>query len=308
VPGAEASVPGTRFPCQKSEEAVTERGREADPSRHWASRVSESLPEFLDAHPVLARFYRAASVVLYGSTTAGVDDEFSDLDVWLLMPDAEFALLDGLSETRFFEFAIDGKPGHITAYSAERFSQRVHQCEMDLIYHLRSAEVITDPAGVGGELIRTARTPMRREVSKAFFFYHYVEMRSEHRACDNPMERSDPAALLLTLPKVIAHSLRAALVLDAEPYPYDKWLHRVALRTPTGRSLGPSIELILDRLAAGDLRLRASEDEHPIGIELRSIRQLLIEAAHSRGIHAPWLAKWYLHMDEARGAIQDLRW
>ena len=31
-------------------------------------------------------------------------------------------------------------------------------------------------------------------------------------------------AFLLSLPKAMAHALQTAMVIDGEPYPYDKWL------------------------------------------------------------------------------------
>jgi len=280
----------------------------ADPKHHWATRLGEWLPGFIEKHPVLSGLDRLASVVLYGSTTAGVDDAFSDLDLWLLLTEADMVRLAAACETRFFGFELDGKAGHLTAHAVGEFREKVRGCEMDTICHLRNAVVLSDPTGAADELVRLACRPMRQAVSDAFFFYHYVEMRSEHRSCDNPMERNDPVASLLSLTKTIAHALRAAMVLDGEPYPYDKWLHRDALATPTGHLLGPSIERILGGLTGDGLRSEAPESDHPIGLELRVIRRLLIEAAQAKGNQAPWLHEWWLHMMQARQAIEGIRW
>ena len=81
---------------------------------------------------------------------------------------------------------------------------------MDIVFQLRNAEIVIDNTGIGKKIIHSACQSMRKEVSDVFFFYHYVEMRSEHRACDNPMERNDPVAVLLSLPKVIPQALRSA--------------------------------------------------------------------------------------------------
>jgi hypothetical protein len=270
--------------------------------------LGEFLPPYFQQHPVLSRFHGRASAVLHGSTTMEIDDAFSDLDLWLLLPEADVADLDAAAGTRFFEFELEGKAGHLIATSLKAFRERVRRCEMDTIYQLRGAEIITDASGAAGEMICLARRPMREEVSKALFFYHYVEMRSEHRACDNPMERGDPVAVLLSLPKVLAHALRAAMVLDGQVYPYDKWLYRAAAATPTGRLLAPSVEKILDLLAADRLRFDGPESEHPIGLELRAIRRILIEAAQARGVREPWLREWWLHMDQAQAAFDSVRW
>jgi len=287
---------------------MTETTQRADARAHWTARLAEWLPGFLDAHPVLSRFHRSASVMLYGSTTLGVDDAFSDIDLWFLLSQRGLAELDAVSETRFFQFEIDDKPGHLLAHTVDEFLRKLDRCDMDTIYHLRNAAIMTDNVGAAEQLVRAARRPMRQEVSDAFFFYHYVEMRSEHRACDNPMDRRDPVAVLLSLPKTIAHALRAAMVLDHQPYPYDKWLHYVALRTPTGRLLAPSVEAILDHLADGGLRFDGPESDHPIGHQLRAIRRILIEAAHADGNRAPWLNEWWLHMTQACDAVERVRW
>jgi hypothetical protein len=287
---------------------VTEPTPDQDLKRPWRRRLADFLPGYLDGHPVLSPFRARASVILHGSTTMGIDDDFSDLDLWLLLPAAATAELCAAAGTRFFEFRLDGKQGHLNAESTAAFAGRAHGCHMDTIYQLRSAEIITDNTGAGGELIRLARRPMREEVSQAFFFYHYVEMRGEHRACDNPIQRSDPVALLLSLPKVIAHALQAAMVLDGQPYPYDKWLYRAAGGTPTGRLLTPSVGKVLDLLAAGHLRTGPPESDHPVSLELRVIRRILVEAAQAKGIREPWLTQWWLHMHQAQAAIQNVRW
>jgi hypothetical protein len=174
------------------------------------------------------------SIILHGSTAMGIDDPFSDLDFWLLVPADTLAGFDSLSPTRFVPFTLDGKEGHINVTGAEEFAARLSRCDMDLIHQLRMAVIFADHVGLAHRLQALARQPMPKKVRDAMFFWHYTEMRGEHRACDNPMQRVDPPAFLLSLSKTIARALQAAMVLDEEPYPYDKWLHRAARQTPTG--------------------------------------------------------------------------
>ena len=276
--------------------------------RTWEGRLRGFLPAFLEEHGVLSAFLERASVVLHGSTTMGIDDAFSDLDLWFLVPDSDLVRLDALSETRFFGFEASGKAGHLNTHGKGAFRECADGCDMDVIFQLRRAVVLWDGAGEAEELKRLAAQRMRREVSKAFFFYHYVEMRGEHRACDTPMERGDAVAVVLSLTKAMGHAMRAAMVLEGEPYPYDKWLRCACALTPTGGRVCESIDRIVYHLAADLLRFEGSEAENPISLELRVIRQVLIDAAHEKGIDAPWLAQWWLHMDQARSAIRDIRW
>ena len=149
---------------------------------------------------------------------------------------------------------------------------------------------------------------MRRDVSETLFCHHYVEMRSDHRGCDGPIDRGHAVALLLFLPKVIAHAFRAAMVLHNEPYPYDKWLEVAARGTSTGRAVGEHVDRILDLLDGGALRLSASQDEHPITLQLMEIRRTLVAAAGEHGIEAEWLHRWWLYMTQSREAVRTIRW
>lgn len=276
--------------------------------RTWEASLGRFLPEFVSGHPVLVEFKGQMAVILHGSTTMGIDDPFSDLDLWLLLSAASLTEFDRQSPTRFVSFELNGKKGHLNVTSADAFADRVARCDLDTIYQLRRAAILADDLGVAHRLQQWSRQPMRPEVRDALFFWHYTEMRGEHRACDNPMQRVDATALLFFLTKTMGHALRASMVLDGEPCPYDKWLYRVARQTPTGAQVAPSIDRIMDLLGQGQLRFPGGEASHPIGQELRVVRQTLIDAANARGIHELWLEKWWRFMDQARAAIDNVRW
>jgi len=294
---------------------MTEFTPKIEKKNYWAKALRKFIPEFLEEHLILKNFQENTSVILHGSITLGFDDPFSDIDLWFLLPEKELAELESVSESLFFDIEHDAKPGHLNAESIEDFLRRFKQLknyfdqpDMDIVYQLRNAEIVLDESGVGNELIKLACQPMRKEVSELFFFYHYVEMRGEHRASDNPMERHDPVGVLLSLPKTIAHALRAAMVLDGEPYPYDKWLYYAASQTPTGKKLIPSVEKIINLIADDKLRFKGSEADHPISQELRVIRRILIEAAQAKGNNSPWLEKWWLYMTQSRSKTKNINW
>jgi len=176
------------------------------------------------------------------------------------------------------------------------------------IAELRQAELILTNMGVSGDLADRARRPMREEVRRGLLCYHYVEMRGFHRNCDNPMFRGDSAAVLLTLSLTLAEATRCALLIDGEPYPYEKWLRFAADRTLTGRRIGERIDALVGELSPELLRRAGPADDHPINRALHGIRDVLIEAARASGIDEPWLSEWYLHMTQARDARTALRW
>jgi len=286
-----------------------------DSKDSWVKKLKKYIPEFLKQHEILNNFYEKASLILHGSLTLGFDDSFSDIDLWLLIPKEELIQLEKISGTLFFEIDVNDKPGHLNAESIEEFSRRFYhlrnsndQPDMDIVFQMRNAAIILDKNGIGKDLITSACQPMRQEVSDGFFFYHYIEMRGEHRASDNPMERNDPMGVLLSVPKTLAQALRAAMVLDNEPYPYNKWLYYTAKKTPTGKKLIPSLEKILKLIAEGGLHFQGPEAENPISLEIREIRKILIKEARTRGNNSPWLEKWWLYMTQARDIIQKIHW
>ena len=268
-------------------------------STPWASCVRDALPELAKLSPALASNAATATWLLHGSTTRGIDDAVSDLDAWCLPPIDQPPL--------FVQFELSGKAGHVQVEQRPAFERRLRQCDFPLIYELRHAIILQDPDGWAERLLSIARRPMPADVQAAWFAHHYIEMRSEHRAIDNPIERRDAIAVLQATTSTIAHALRAALVLDGEPHPFSKWLAHAAVQAPTGRQIVPIIEGLIDDLGAGVLRVGGPERDHPINRRLKQIRTILIDTARARGIDAPWLDWWYLHLDQ-RGAIHRVEW
>jgi hypothetical protein len=280
----------------------------AETTRVWTSRLAAFLPDFMERHPAYRHTVRRADVIFQGSTTFGVDDDHSDLDLSVLMTDEDLAAFDSVSGTRYIDFELGGKPGSLKAEPAAELSARVDRCDMPLIAELRPAVVMLHGLGTAEDLIARARRPMRDEVRRAFFFLHYFEMRSYHRSADNPMERGDAVAAYLSTAEALAHALRASMVLHGEPYPYEKWLYRFAIATPTGAALVSHVDALLGHLAADGLRLKGPERDNPISQEMRAIRAILIEAAHAGGIDEPWLTRWWLFINQARAATRDVVW
>ena len=63
-------------------------------TRQWIERVSEWAPTIGQAHPVFGRFADLGGLILTGSTTLGVVDEYSDLDLELVLSEDAVAQVD----------------------------------------------------------------------------------------------------------------------------------------------------------------------------------------------------------------------
>ena len=240
--------------------------------------------------------------------TRGLADQLADIDLWCLGPDSQVAEIDLVSPTRFFPFDHRGRPGHLNVESTERFIERVSACDLALIAELRLSRVLADSSGVGIDLRDRALRTMPEDVRRAWFRYHYVEYRGAHRGVDNPAARGHSVAVLLAGANCLGHALRAAMVLDGMPYPYDKWLQVDALATPTGTVVAASAERFLDQVARGSLRTAAPEASHPIVQALKEPRAILVDRARATGLDGEYLDRWWLHLDAARRGISEVRW
>ena len=249
-----------------------------------------------------------AALLLHGSLTIGVDDPHADIDLWVLSDDASVEAFEQAAGTRFIQFHSP-REGHFQIQSIDAFRRRMAACDFELISELRHAQVVRDYDDEGRRLLEEARKTMSDEVRFAWFRYHYVEMRSEHRACDNSVERCNAPALLMCASRTIQHALQAAMILDREPYRYSKWLMRMAERSgPTGVKVVPLVNDAIWLISAGALLDPGPEREHRLSMKLREIRNVLIDSARGEGIDGPSLTDWYLHIDKARGGVHDVRW
>ncbi len=229
----------------------------------------------------------------------GVDDRHADLDLWALVPAAPLADLDRRSPTRFFGFELDGKQGHLNVEDGDGFRAQVAACRMPLLAELRTARVLDDAGGFAAPLLAAARLPMPDDVRLAWFRLHHVELRSWHRIADNAVPRGDAFASLLSVAEATASALRAAMVLDRVPYPYDKWLAARAFGCPTGAHLRRAVERVVATADAADVG--------PSG-PLAEMRAVLLERAALAGIDGPWLQRWWLHLHTARSGVARARW
>jgi len=277
------------------------------PARDLIERFRPFSARFLREHASLSGLLSQASVLLHGSTTLGIVDAFSDLDLWVLVPDSLAREFDRTSPTRFIEFRFDDRPGHYNLEPLELFHQRIDGCDFPLIAELRRSIVLHDQS-LGCAIVARANQLMPKDVRRAWFRYHYAEMRSEHRAADTPIDRGDAVAVLQAVTRTLVHAMQAAMVLDGEPYPYSKWLGRACAQTPTGSRIMPLVNDVIDLFGRGALRLPGPEAKHPINLKLREIRAALITAAKDAGIDEPWLKEWWLHIPQSRQVIHEVRW
>lgn len=195
-------------------------------------------PDLCNRYPVLRPAIRW-SILWHGSMTRGIADELADIDLWCLGSMADVEALDAVCPTRFFAFEHQGRSGHLNVEALEDVEARITACDLPLIAELRIAHVLADPDRAAARLLARAALPMPPEVRAAWFRFHYVEFRGEHRSTDNPAGRGHAVALLLATGNSLREALRAAMVLDGRLIPTTSGCTPMRSSRRPGRRLFP---------------------------------------------------------------------
>lgn len=257
---------------------------------------------------VLSALGDDSCVVMYGSTTRNVDDPSSDLDFYLLLDDEGAARFDSISECRFVDLIINGKPGHLNVTPFADVENAFAKPHLETIYELQHAVPVLDPSGRFTRIADRARLPMHEALRRAALLFNYVEMRSYHRSADNPMNRNDKLSALSGVIETINYSIRCALVIDGRAFPYTKWLYVAAAGSPTGSLLLEGVDRILHLVQTDATSLMGPEKENAISSQLRQIRAIIVDCAKASGIDEPWLNQWWHFFDAQRTAFDGIEW
>ena len=278
-------------------------------TRKWVNSAKSYFTRCIHKNEILRSLDKNITIVLHGSTTRNIDDPHSDLDFWLVLNDDEDEKFRSITEQSFIPVEIDGKPGHINPLRIRDLGACFsNQINMVLANEVSDSIVIEDKKNVFDRFIALSRRPLSDAVKYAFFFYNYVGMRGYHRSGDNPIERNDRFAALYNIMSTIKYAFQAAFVLDNRTYPYEKWLYVFANRSDTPKTLIEHVDNIIEELTTNPSSLFGPEKDNKISQQLRIIRNKLIEKAQQEGIDELWLEKWWLYMDKASNAVNDVHW
>ncbi|MBL4575536.1 MAG: DUF4037 domain-containing protein [Opitutaceae bacterium] len=260
------------------------------------------------APPVLVALGDECPLIWHGSRARRITDEVADVDLWMVVDDDQLKMVEREAGTNFFVMKVKGVEGHVNLVTADHLVSAFSPVDMATLFELRNCQIVRDRDGFATELRNRSLAAMPDRIREAWFIHHYVRMRSEHRAADNPMFRGDAVAVLFGVSKTLEQALRAAMVLDGKPYPYHKWLHASAKLTPTGRIVAAMTDQAISLMGDGDLRRVGDERDNPLSLKLREIRAVLIEAAKAKGVDGPWPEKWWYHIDSSQRSILEEGW
>lgn len=243
-------------------------------------------------------------IVFHGSITAGIDDKYTDLDMWLIINSntySDFIAKNG----HFFDFEIEKKWGHINIENLELFKHRVLNCDFPLIYELRNSYFIQGNKDVLS-VYKTSQKEIRKEITENHFLYNYALARNWQKSLENVLRRDDKVSLLLTISRFIEYTLKAAIIINREPYPYKKWLHYAANKIDSCSSLVNEIYLLIDIIEQkGFLGDKKDIEDNVLFKSMENIKISLKDLATQNNIESPIIEKWYLYIEQIDNLIKD---
>jgi hypothetical protein len=213
-------------------------------------------------------YWERASVVVVGSHAAGLADEFSDVDVHVLVEHRGYQRLYTLyweavdhgairvlnPRARLFnEFPLvcmPGVDGHYQLKPFEEIEGRIQSMD-DIARWIYSNSIsITDPTGlharireISSEYPPTVLAEKRRGHRRAALDYYY--------GIKTQLRRNHTESLALLCVQSISHLLKYCCLCDGEPFPYEKWLYQVGIATSLGKQIKAYVDAILAETRRG---------------------------------------------------------
>ncbi len=247
-------------------------------------------------------YWSRTAVAVTGSAALGWEDEFSDVDVFVLVPQEDSAAIDGYYRQaieqgrvivhpptlRYNEFPYGCIPGTNVHYMLRTFEEAEEQLARyydGAMWVHGTSVVLHDPSGRYARL--RAATSYPEEVWRAKRRDLYIAIANASDAASNPLRRGDWAVVMLTFADAVMYALRLCCLLERRPFPYEKGLMRAAAETEVGRALRPLIKALLAELRRPEIRrtetairsdrYNADLEQYPLHVLWRQVRACLEE-------------------------------
>ena len=253
--------------------------------------------EFVDkAKAFTLRVGEGAVLLLVGSRAAGLNDSWSDLDMWVIgdknnLSPAEFETYKTNKQVFFDRGDYEA---HWTFYDAEDLHQYLYSWPDERMWLSLTSTILFGNEATATHLHRQCRNYPREVVEKKLK-WHFGKYGSLLGPL-NTAARGMPETSVMVVGQVIEHLCKICCLSELKPFPYAKWLVSVASQTTLGNDLIPYIS----RATSG-----LSEFLHPpegkpfrelIPLkELRETKEIVRGGLKKLG----WDSSWIEKMDEA---------
>jgi hypothetical protein len=220
--------------------------------------------------PFWSDFENRVAVAITGSVGAGMGDVHSDLDVYILVPEKdsiplyenykkgyEEGTIDVLNP-RAFQFdefpmvRLKEVDGHHRAMVFESIEENVRNYNDVDRWVWRHCIPLHDPKG-RLESLRAECAEYPPHILNRKLIRHYWLMCDNIFSTKKPLERGQRETVSLLCLQGISHLLKFCILAEGKPYPYDKWLYRVAIETKLGNLVREYVDAIFEEIHRKDI-------------------------------------------------------
>jgi hypothetical protein len=252
-----------------------------------------------EAIRVSQRMGRNTCVLLVGSRAAGFEDNWSDLNLWLLgdreaLPDEERQQLDSAG---WLGFPLGDTGVQVVFRDVADVQTRLNAWDDEQLWGFLNSHILYGPYERVAEIKRRfsgyPRPVLERKVR--WFYGRYVHSLDSLNVAARGMRE----ASVLVIGHVIESVCKLCCLAEGKPYPYPKWVVEAARRTEMGRTVGPMVRAAVGGMAEllDPPRGTPYDDLVPIR-ELRATREPVASGLRAQG----WTNDW---LDQPEEAVAD---
>jgi len=220
--------------------------------------------------PFWSEYETHVAVAIVGSVGAGISDSHSDIDVYIYVPEKlSMALYEeykrGYEEDtidvfnpRAFDFdefpmsRLEGIGGHCRAMDFESIEESVRNYDDVERWVCLNCIPLHDPTG-RLEALRAESAEYPPRILNRKLVRHYWLLRDQLWSIKKPLERGQRETVSLQCVEGISHLLMFCILADGRPYPYNKWLYRVAMETELGKLVRQYVDALFGEIHRKDI-------------------------------------------------------
>jgi hypothetical protein len=242
----------------------------------YSERIKTLVLDQLHSLDYLRALWKRISVVVVGSVGAGFGDDHSDLDInvyipadvseslydccWRAVDAGEIDILNPRARL-FHEFPLtylDGVDGHYWIEEFEPLEAKIREFDDVSCWIILNSISLHDPKG-RIEAMRAAASHYPVEILNARLARHFYQFRENFWATKTPLERGHTETVTLLCIKGLIHLFKFCILAEKRPYPYDKWLYRVAMESRLGTEIKEYVDELYAEIRCGGVRRQVPE-------------------------------------------------